>query len=101
MARTRMVTRTITTVVATAICMEVTSSQVETVSLNLPTGTSDTDALKVARKLYETDTYKVVSITETTTVEELYGMLETDFIASAMKLDPETRKALELDTEEE
>lgn len=102
MARTRMVTRTINVTEVIALTVDVTTSKVYNIPFELTgnTYTNDT-ALKSIKKLYETDTTKIVSIVSITEREELYGMLETDFLKSAKKLDNETRKFLEEDTDEE
>lgn len=102
MARTRMVTRTINVSEVIALTVDVTTSKVYNISYELTgnTYTNDT-ALKAIKKVYETDTTKIVSIVAITEREELYGMLETDFLKSAKKLDNETRKFLEEDTDEE
>lgn len=93
--REKMVTRTII------------SSIVEMVSLNLETMTPniikvalsiDSEdeklLLKIAKKVYETDTSKVVSIKYIEKQERLYGMPEQVFLATAIELDPITRKPL-------
>lgn len=96
MARVRMVTRTVNVTTVEALCLDVLTCEPTIKTLEI-TGDTYTEerALKVLKKLYETDTLKVVHIQTMTETEELYGMLETDFIASAHKLDPETRKLLE------
>ena len=53
-------------------------------------------ALQILQKQYNTDSFKVVAIVDQVVSEKMYGMLETDFIACAMELDPETRKALDI-----
>lgn len=97
MARTRMVTRTIEVIEVNALCVDITTSQTETRTLEL-TGAgslSDDALLKALKKTYETDVLKVVAITSRTNREELYGLTELDFLKYAKKLDPETRKMLE------
>lgn len=104
MARTRMVTRTINVTTITAICMDLTTPTnpiTETRTLDITGEKYDSDkALKVAKKQYETDTFKVVAIATLDYHEEMYGLLEIDFIKYAQKLDPTTRKMLETETEE-
>lgn len=97
MARIRMVTRTIEVIEVNALCVDITTSQTETRTLEL-TGAgslSDEALLKALKKTYETDALKVVAITSRTKREELYGLTELDFLKYAKKLDPETRKMLE------
>ena len=97
MARERMVTRTIEVVEATTLCVDVTTAETKTMVLELTgIGTvSPETMLKLLQKQYQTNNFKVVAITETFKREELYGMKEIDFLKSAVKLDPETRKRLE------
>ncbi len=97
MARIRMVTRTIEVIEVNALCVDLTTAQTETRTLEL-TGAgslSDDALLKALKKTYETDVLKVVAITSRTNREELYGLTELDFLKYAKKLDPETRKMLE------
>ena len=96
MARQRMVTRTIEVLNVTALCVNVTDTTTYFADLEL-TGmgnVSDTDILKALKKAHETDTIKVVAIYNKSVKEELYGMLELDFLKYAKKLDPMTRKML-------
>jgi len=96
MARERQVTRTINVTDITAICMDI--ETMETLEKTLViTGDSLTNdqALKQAKKAYETETFKVVAIKAMETREELYGMTEIEFLKYARRLDNETRKPLE------
>lgn len=90
MARTRMVTRTITATEVTALTIEVSTQKVSTSVFTL-TGYSYTDdtALKYIKKNYETNNFKIVSIISLTEHEEIYGLLERDFLRYAHKLDGE------------
>lgn len=45
--------------------------------------TKNSDAMKILKKAYETDTLKLCAITEHTSETLLYGMPEEDFIANA------------------
>ena len=93
MARTRMITRTITSTNAKILCCDVTTCETTIQSFTLTGEILDKEQiLKIAKKEYETETLKLVAITETETSEELYGMLETDFLKYASKLNPGTRK---------
>lgn len=100
MARERMVTRTVQVTDAQVMCLEVTTAEVQVLTYEL-SGTYDTkDAvLKALKKLYETETFKVVAVQETTEREVLYGMKEIDFIKLAKVLPPRGTKTE--DTEEE
>ena len=102
MARERAVTRTITVLSATALCVEVTTATTVNKELEL-TGVGDLTTeqiLKALRKEYESDNFKVVTILSTSKREELYGMREVDFLKYAHRLDPQTRKALEENSDE-
>ena len=100
MARVRMVTRTINVNVLEVMCVDTTNSEVTTKQFEL-TGETLTNekALKLLKKEYETETFKLVAIQKTEVREEMYGIKETDFIKIAKKLDPATRKEIE-ETEE-
>lgn len=96
MARTRMVTRIINVTVVEAMCVDTQTAEVTVKSLEL-TGETFTDekALKALKKVYETDTFKVVAIQKMEVHEEMYGLKEIDFLNVAQKLDPATRKLLD------
>ncbi len=89
MARERMVTRTVIRSDYEVMTVDTTTAQVEVTKLSLG-GTIDdnTQALKQLKKVYETDTLKVVNISGVTIKEVLYGMSEIDFIAHAQILPP-------------
>lgn len=89
-----MVTRTVEITVATAMCVDVNAQTVSTVALELTGKVTNDTALKQLKKVYENDTFKVVSVTALTTREEMYGMTELEFIKIAKKLDPTTRAIL-------
>lgn len=98
MARTRMVTRTISLTAIEAMCVDTTSAEVSIKELEL-TGEAFTEekALKALKKEYETETFKVVAIQKMEVREEMYGLKEIDFLKVAQKLDPKTRKLLEVE----
>jgi len=81
-------------------CLEVTTADVQVNWYEL-SGTYDTNeaVLKALRKVYETETFKVVAVQETKEKEVLYGMKEIDFIKLAKVLPPRGSKTEE--TEEE
>lgn len=102
MARERMVTRTIEVLVAEVICLDVTTVETSIQHLEL-TGTgalSNDKLLKLFKKNYETETFKVVAIQSTTIREELYGMRELEFLKYAHKLD-DSRKIIEEEEQDE
>lgn len=87
MARERMVTRTITATEYTVLCLDVTKCNVSRETLTLTGEALSTEkALKALKKKYETVELKLVTIEATNSVEEIYGMLETDFIKYATKM---------------
>lgn len=95
MARERMVTRTINVTECEAMCVDVTTAETTIQTFEL-TGESYTPekALKELKKHYETDTLKLVVVQGMHTREELYGLLEVDFLKVAHRLD-DSRKIIE------
>ena len=98
MSRVRMVTRTINVTVIEAMCVDTSTAEVSIKELEL-TGETFTKekALKALKKEYETETLKVVAIQKMKVREEMYGLKEIDFLKVAQRLDPATRKALEVE----
>lgn len=88
MARTRVVTRNIKEYAYKCLCMDIQKKAVVEQVLSL-TGDALTDdkALKVLQKTYDTEVLKVVSIVSMSTIDCIYGMLETDFIKYASVMD--------------
>ena len=88
MARERMVTRTLTI------------TTVEVMTVNITTATTGTDrfdivgehtfdtALKAVKEIYETDTTKIVTITDLVLNDYLYGIAESEFVKMAKILPP-------------
>lgn len=100
MARERMITRTINVSIVSAICMDITTVETVIRDFELTGETYNNEsALKELKKLYETDTFKVVAVQTIETIEKMYGMREIDFLKVAQELDPTTRKML--DTEDD
>lgn len=100
--RKPMVTRSFTVTVATAICLDVTKTKPETISVVLPRKYTDKKkALKLVKEQCETDTYKVVDISNLEYETKLYGMAEQDFLDNAIELDPESRKPTDEEEDEE
>ena len=81
-------------------CLEVTKAEVQVKNYEL-SGTYESNEviLKALKKLYETDTFKVVAVQEVDEKEVLYGMEEIDFIRLARVLPP--RGSKEAQEEEE
>lgn len=104
MARTPMVTRTISTTQVNVLCLDIKSAEPFNKEVILPrTYKDDKKLLKKVEEVVNTDDVKAVHIVDKTEVDTLYGMTEQDFIDNAVVLDPSTRKALEEaeDTEDE
>ena len=98
MARAKMVTRTITATKVEAQIVTISASEITTINVTVSGEFDDTEKLlKAVKKQTETADIKVLQILTSEKVEKLYGMLETDFLAHAKELDPETRKALAQD----
>lgn len=94
MARAPMVTRTISTTTATLMMVDTESAEVFNKDVILPrTYEDDKAVLKAAKKGYEDDQHKVVSVVRTEVNETLYGMSESDFIAHAKPLPPRSGTA--------
>lgn len=88
MARERMVTRTVSETTVTVMCVNVTTAEMENKVYTLGQVSNQSDALKVLKKLYETDTFKLVAVVSMDVTEQLYGMTEVEFIKLARKLPP-------------
>ena len=87
MARTPMVTRTITTTRANVMCLDVQAGEPFNKEITVPrTYKDDETLLKTVKPLVETETIKAVHIVSKTTIETLYGMTEQDFIEHAKVL---------------
>ena len=98
MARAKMVTRTITATEVEAQIVTISASEITTIKVTVSGEYDDTEKLlKAVKKATETADIKVLQILTSEKIEKLYGMLETDFLAQAKELDPETRKALAQD----
>ena len=95
MARERMVTRTLTISEVSALVVDITTAQTATKIYTITGEIDAAGALKQLKKLYETETEKIVATTDIQTVEKLYGLPEVEFFKVAVELDPETRKRIE------
>lgn len=84
MARARMVTRTITSTIATVMGVDVETSEVSNKTFVLSSTYKDKKALtKAVKNVGETDTYKIVDVVDVQVEEKLYGMSEQKFIENA------------------
>ena len=91
MARTPMVTRTLTATVCEVLCCDVEAGDtiVETVSVPR-TYKTDEALMKALRPLVETEQIKPVHIQSKKVTETLYGMTEAEFMEHAKVLPPRT-----------
>ena len=88
MARKRMVTRTIEQTKAQIMTLDVITSEVQVKAYTIGGRFNDEELLKKLKKLFETDTLKLVHIESQTCEEVLLGMDEEDFIRLAQVLPP-------------
>ena len=86
MAKTRMVTRTITRTEVEALCANKQTEKVETVTLSFTGIYKDDRALVKAAVKALPDTCVFLSIKSVTVSEKLYGMSEDDFIRNAVEI---------------
>lgn len=89
MARTRMVTRTVTYTVATVLCLNTETAEPynDTISLS-GTFKDEKSILKQCKKLLENDTVSVAKVVDVRVAEKLFGMPEQEFISHAKELPP-------------
>ena len=94
---TRMVTRTIITTKATALCLDLATAEPHNVTLTLSgIFKSKKDVLKAFSKIYDVeDVKKAVSIVDFTEEETLYGMTEQEFLQYAKILPKRGEKKAE------
>lgn len=100
--RKPMVTRSFELTVSVVMFVETTSQKVYFKEVETPRTYSDPEKLlKVIRANEENETHKIVCVQSSKVITKLYGMSESDFLKYSVELDPETRKALETETDEE
>ena len=95
MPRTKnLITRTIKGTEVTLLALDIVTGEVQNETYTMSGTFKDSAALlKAVQKKYDTDTLKHVSVVESSSVNQLYGMDESDFIRNAFKLD-ENRKPI-------
>ena len=93
MTTKKMVTRTVTQTTVEVMTIDVTTAEVQIREYTIG-GTYGTNEilLKKLQKLFQTDTFKLVSINATTVEDLLLGMTEEDFIRYATVLPPRSAK---------
>lgn len=93
MARSPMVTRTITTTKVNVLCLDIEHAEPCNRVVTIPRTYKDEEAiLKKVKPLLETETLKVVHVVFTETEETLYGMTEQEFVELAHPLLDRTGK---------
>lgn len=96
MGRIRMVTRTVTTNEAHALCLNVDTAEPCTKVFDVPVNVKGEDKmLNYIRKNEDTKEVKVVQITHVEVKETLYGMPESEFIKLAKEMPPRTKNETE------
>lgn len=90
-----MVTRTLEQTTAQVMTLDVTTAEVQVKPYAMGGRYTDEEALKYLKKLFETDTFKLVYIESQTCEEILLGMDEDDFIRLAQVLPARTTKKKE------
>ena len=83
MAREKMVTRTLTITTLEVMTVDITTATTGTARFDIVGDHTFDTALKAVKELYETDTTKIVTITELVLNDYLYGIPESDFIKMA------------------
>lgn len=102
MARKPMVTRSFEVTNVNVMMCNTITAEVHNKEFEVPRTYKDNEKLlKVVKEMVETDSDKVVTIVDKSVATKLYGMSEADFLKNAIELDPETRKVLESDDEDE
>lgn len=93
MARSRKVTRTISSTKVVVMCVNTETAVVENYEVTIAGVYSDDKKLmKAVTKKVETETLKPVSVVSTEVIETLYGMDEQKFIEMAEVLPPRDKK---------
>lgn len=93
MAREAMVTRTIISTIANALCLNIETAEPFNQTVVLAGTYKDAKTLERAvKKAIENDTVKVATVVDSYEDEKLYGMTEVDFIKNAKVLPPRGTK---------
>ena len=93
MRKEKMITRTIMQTSVKIMAIDVTNSEVSIFETKIGGVYTDSELLEILKKMYETDTYKLVHIESNTHEEILLGMTESQFMEYATVLPPRTKKA--------
>ena len=95
MARKRMITRTITQTTAQVMTLNVSTAEVQIHQYDIGGPYNDDELLSKLKKIFETDTLKLVHIESQVCKELLLGMCEEDFIRLAEVLPPRTQNNID------
>lgn len=103
MARKKhLITRSITSTVATVIAHDVETEETKNVQLAVSrTYKTDNDLLKAVREKYETDTFKIACVVDSFVSVEKYGMTEDDFINNAEIITKKSKDSEDEENEDE
>lgn len=85
-----MVTRTLTITSVEVMAVDITIATTGTARFDIVGDHTFDTALKAVKELYETDTLKIITITDLVLNDYLFGMPESDFIKMAKVLPPRT-----------
>ena len=89
MAKAPIVSRTITSTVVDAFCIDLITKEPKNISITVARTYKNEDALlKAVKKVADSDTLKVISIESFDTVTQRRGMSEDTFIANSYILPP-------------
>lgn len=101
MARQYPFTRTITTQTVTALVFDKETAEASNTTITLPEVISEPAKLdRIAAKLLNKGNIKFIEVVDTQVEEQLYGITLEDFLEKAVKLDPKTRKPIEVANDE-
>ena len=88
MTRERMITRTVEQTIAEVMTININTAEVTIEQYTIGGTYTDSELLKRLKKIYESDTFKLVNLESQSTEKLLLGMSEDDFIRLAQTLPP-------------
>lgn len=86
MARERMITRTIKSADVEVMTIDTTTAEVRIIPYTTEPQENEEKYLKVLKKEFETETFKLIKVESVEIYEDLYGMTEKEFKAHAQLL---------------
>lgn len=87
MAREKMVTRTIKSADVDVMTIDTSTAEVRIIPYTTEPQENEEKYLKILRKEFETDTFKLIKVQNVEIYEDLYGMSEKEFKQYAQILD--------------